>query len=153
MSPHFQVSPLAYTHRLPGEHHPLQYMHHVPANRHPFAPPRSATYHGLDAARRRSQSVQSLALRRREPEPGIKCATYPLPDLGPPTERLYGSSPILKLPFEELLWKVEGGPAVVFRRFKVRIHNFDYPATAATPKSCREMTNKSGAKRRAALRV
>ena len=51
--------------------------------------------------------------------------SYPLPVLGPPTERLYGSSPILKLPFEELLWKVEGGPAVVFRRFKVRIHNFD----------------------------
>ena len=93
--------------------------------RHPEAPPRQATWNQLDDARRRAQSIQSLALAARCPEPGIHCATHPLPLQTPPTERLPGTSPILGLPFETLVWKVEGGPAVVFRRMKVRIHGYD----------------------------
>ncbi len=67
-----------------------------------------------------------MSLRLREPEPGIKAASYPLPDLGPPDERLCGSSPLLGLPFEELIWKSrDSGRSTVFRRFRVRIHGHD----------------------------
>ena len=95
-------------------------------NRHPEAPPRSGSYEGLDAARRRVQSVQSLLRAAGTPEPGIFHATYPLPRSTMPDERLPGSSPVLGLPFEELVWKkTDTEPAVVFRRFKVRIHGHD----------------------------
>ena len=92
---------------------------------HPDRPLRASTYAALDALRRRAQEDEEEAKRLRQPEPGIYAATYPIPDLGEPTERLLGSSPLLGLPFETLIWKVACGPAVVFRRMKVRCHGFD----------------------------
>ena len=95
-------------------------------NRHPEAPPRSGSYEGLDAARRRAQEKVRLASVAGTPEPGIHCATYTLPRSAMPDERLPGSSPVLHLPFEELVWnKTETEPKMVWRRFKVRIHGFD----------------------------
>ena len=93
--------------------------------RHPSAPPRSGSWTGLDEARRRAQEKVRLALAAGQPEAGIYCATHSLPLQTPPTERLPGTSPLLGLPFETLVWKVEGGPAVVFRRMKVRVHGYD----------------------------
>ena len=100
-------------------------MEDEPHRRHLNKPPRASSYASLDAIRRRSQEVEEEAKRLRMPERGFHAATVPLPDLGPPDERMYGASPILGLPYEELVWKVQGGPAVVFRRFRVRIHGFD----------------------------
>ena len=94
--------------------------------RHPEAPPRQASYRQLDEARRREQDKVQLALAAGTPEPGIHCATFKLPRSTTPDERLPGSSPILHLPFEELVWnKTEAEPKMVWRRFKVRIHGFD----------------------------
>ena len=95
--------------------------------RHPLAPPRQASWDRLDEARQRAQSIQSLALAVREPEPGIKCRSYPLPDLGEPTEREYrAASPVLGLPVEVLTWKdPETGKQTVIHRFRVGIHGFD----------------------------
>ena len=68
-----------------------------------------------------------MSLRLREPEPGIKAASYPLPDLGPPDEREYRTaSPVLGLPTEILTWRdKETGKQVVLHRFRVGIHGFD----------------------------
>ena len=94
--------------------------------RHPEAPPRSGSYEGLDVARRREQEKVQLALAAGTPEPTIHHATFPLPRSTMPDERLPGTSPVLGLPFEELVWeKTESEPKVVFRRFKVRIHGYD----------------------------
>ncbi len=95
-------------------------------NRHPEAPPRSGSYEGLDAARQAAQRKVHAALSVRCPEPGIHAATVELPRSTIPDERLPGASPILCLPFEELIWnKTETEPKLVWRRFKVQIHGFD----------------------------
>ncbi len=91
-------------------------------------PPRAATYSALDAIRRKAQETERVARWARKPEPGIFAATVALPaDLGEPDERLSGTSPILGLPFETLIYPrdKDTGQRVVFRRFLVKIHNFD----------------------------
>lgn len=95
--------------------------------RHVEAPPRRATYDGLDVARRQAQEKVRLALACGQPEPGIFCRSYPLPDLGEPTEREYrAASPVLRLPVEVLTWKdPDTGKQTVIHRFRVGIHGFD----------------------------
>lgn len=95
--------------------------------RHPLAPPRAASWDKLDEARRRAQERYATSLRLREPEPGIKAASYPLPDLGEPTEHSYRSaSPVLGLPVEVLEWRdKDTGKRTVLHRFRVPIHGFD----------------------------
>lgn len=90
-------------------------------------PPRAATYANLDTARRKAQDAEDDAKRSRQPEPGIYCATYPLPDLGPPTERMYNpASPVLGLPVEVLEWRdKDTGKRTVIHRFRCRIHGYD----------------------------
>ena len=96
--------------------------------RPPHYPPRAASHYALDAIRRKAQVADLKAQRLRQPEPGIFCATYPLPaGLGEPTERSYRtSSPVLGLPVEVLEWHdKDTGKRTVIHRFRVRIHGFD----------------------------
>ena len=95
--------------------------------RHPEAPPRAASWEKLDEKRKQAQDAHAHALAVRQPEPGIYCRSYPLPDLGEPTEREYRTaSPVLGLPVEVLTWRdPETGKQTVIHRFRVGIHGFD----------------------------
>lgn len=89
----------------------------------------AADYVAHDRARRAAQVVQEVAQARREPEPGIRCLTAPVPErilYGEPTSRWNGdASPVLGLPFEVMYWERPGGRTVSVRQFRVGIQGFD----------------------------